>query len=463
MTEPNNISYRDTAARVVKNKSKYYRYVFNEYIAEYDHLMQSGLYQELTEKKLLIKHNEIEIDTNEPNVYKLLYPEQIPFQSYPYEWSSNQWKNAILAYIKINHISLKYGMILKDATPYNFYFHAGKAVMFDTSSFMFFKNNDNWIAYKQFCEEFLCPVALINFNGSEWSKLTIANLRGFKLKFVSKQLALKSWMNLTTLLHIHLHSKYSCNETIKDNKFKKGFTLEKIKSLQVILYNTISKWKLRSKNESHWVSYYEKDIESKEYLKDKEETIRKWLKNLNAHKIIDLGANTGKFSLIASEFANIVISLEEDGNCVNYIFKIIKEKNIENIFPLIGNLAEPSPSIGILNKETENINVRGESDIVLALAVTHHLFFTNKLSFNQIKDVLIKFCRNFLIVEFIKKEDEKIKILTKNKNYNFSKYNEIEFLKAFEKSFNLIEKKELNDSNRIIFMFKIKSLCKIDD
>ena len=48
--EPNNISYRDSAARVVKKESGYYRYIFHEYKAEYDHLMQSGLYEELTEK-----------------------------------------------------------------------------------------------------------------------------------------------------------------------------------------------------------------------------------------------------------------------------------------------------------------------------------------------------------------------------------------------------------------------------
>lgn len=211
MIEPNNISFRDTAARVVKKESGFYRYIFHEYKTEYDHLMQSGLYNELTEKGLLIEHQEIQIDTDDPKVYKLLYPTQIPFQSYPFEWSYTQWRKAILAYLKINHIALKYGMILKDATPYNFYLTGGSAVMFDTSSFMFFKENDKWVAYRQFCEEFLSLIALMHYNGAEWSKLTMANIRGIPLSLVSKQLPIKSWFNLTTLLHIHLHSKYSGN------------------------------------------------------------------------------------------------------------------------------------------------------------------------------------------------------------------------------------------------------------
>ena len=139
MIEPNYISYRDSAARVVIKEGGYYRYIFNEYKAEYDHLMRSGLYEELTQKRYLIEHHEIPADTSDPRVYKLIYPTQIPFQSYPFEWSYTQWRKAILTYLKINHLALKYGMVLKDATPYNFFFSNGKAILLDTSSFIFFK------------------------------------------------------------------------------------------------------------------------------------------------------------------------------------------------------------------------------------------------------------------------------------------------------------------------------------
>ena len=216
MTSPNYISYKDSAARVVQKDGLFYRLLFKEYQLEYDHLMQSGLYSKLQLKGLLIAHEEVPNSTvtnHDQSVYKTLKPAQIQFQSYPFEWSYTQWRKAILAYLKINHIALKYGMVLKDATPYNFYLIGGKAVMLDTSSFIFFKKNDSWIAYRQFCEEFLSPIVLMHYNGSNWSKLTMANLRGMPLNFVSKQLPIKSWFNLTTLLHIHLHSKYSGKNT----------------------------------------------------------------------------------------------------------------------------------------------------------------------------------------------------------------------------------------------------------
>ena len=457
IVEPNNISFRDTAARVVKKESGYYRYIFHEYKAEYDHLIQSGLYEELTQKDLLIEHQEIQIDTDDPKVYKLLYPTQIPFQSYPFEWSYTQWRKTILAYLRINHIALKYGMILKDATPYNFYLIGGKAVMFDTSSFMFFNENDSWIAYRQFCEEFLSPVALMHYNGAEWSKLTMANLRGIPLSFVSKQLPIKSWLNLTTLLHIHLHSKYSGNNESKEieNKKNKGFTLEKIKSLQKMIFNALSKWEKPHQFTNHWSTYYENDIESQEYLKDKEATIRKWLEIIKPKSILDLGANTGKFSFIAAEYSERVISIEVDEKCVDEIEEKISIKN-SNVFTLLGNVAKPSPTIGFLNSGTESIYKRGCSDVVLGLALVHHLHISNRLSFEQISLLFASFTNVNLIVEFIPISDNKVRILLKDKIINLFNYNEIHFTNSLSRNFNLIEAISLKDTGRRLFLFEKK-------
>ncbi len=197
MTGPNYYSYRDADARVVKKKDGWYRYIFNEYKSEYDHLIASGLYQALIEKDLLIRHEEIGIDTTDPDVYKLIRPTQIQFQSYPFEWSYTQWRKSILAFLDINLLALKYGMILKDGTPFNFYLTKGKSVLLDTTSFVFFKKNDFWAPYKQFCEEFLGPFALMHFNGAKWARITGTYVRGLPLPFVSKQLGWKSWLNAT--------------------------------------------------------------------------------------------------------------------------------------------------------------------------------------------------------------------------------------------------------------------------
>ena len=139
--KPNNISYKDSAARVVQEEGIFYRYIFDEYQAEYDHLMQSGLYKALIDKNFIIAHEEVAQQESQPQqkIYKKLLPHQIAFQSYPFEWSYGQWRQVVYAYLQINKIALAHGMLLKDATPFNFYFKNGKPVLLDTSSFMFFE------------------------------------------------------------------------------------------------------------------------------------------------------------------------------------------------------------------------------------------------------------------------------------------------------------------------------------
>jgi SAM-dependent methyltransferase len=420
--------------------------------------MESGLYEELTQKKLLIEHQEIELDTKDPKVYKQLFPTQIPFQSYPFEWSYIQWRRAILAYLRINDIALRYGMILKDATPYNFYLTGGKAVMFDTSSFIFFKKNDSWIAYRQFCEEFLSPLTLMHYNGSEWSKITMSNVRGMPLSFVSKQLSIKSWFNLTSLLHIHIHSKYSGHNEYKQikNKKLKGFTIEKIKSLQKMIFKTIDRWEKPYQFKSHWSTYYHNDIESPEYLKDKEDIIRKLLKIIKPKSVLDLGANTGKFSFIAAEYAEKVISLEGDEKCVNEIEELIKLKKLNNIYTLIGNVAAPSPTLGLFNIENEDIYNRANADLILGLALVHHLYFSNQLSFAQIAEIFSMFSSQYLIVEFIPITDNKVQLLIQEKTIDFSDYTEAHFIKALNNWFVLMEVVELTSSQRKLILLRKK-------
>ena len=457
MIEQNHISYKDTAARIVLKENGYYRYIFKDYKEEYDHLMNSGLYEELTEKKYLVKHIETVIDSNDPKVYKLLYPFQIPFISYPFEWSFIQWKRATLSYLEINKIALKYGMILKDATPYNFCHLAGKAVLFDTSSFIFFKKNDTWIAYRQFCEEFFGPITLMHYNGHDWSTLTMSKMGNLGLGFISRQLPFKSWFNFNVFTHIHWHSNYVHKSTSKNENKNKGFTIEKIIAIIDMIYQTINQWKILSKQQSAWSGYYQNDIEEVSYLQDKEETIREWLTITKPKTVLDIGANTGNFSLIAREYSEQVIAIEPDCACIDEIEKQIRKNNLENIFAVILDITKPSPALGLMNKETENIIKRFHSEMVLGMALTHHLFITSKLSFHQIAEIFFELSSEYVIIEFIEKGDSKVILLTQNLKLNTTLYNEENFLNAFENFFYIKNRKKMKDSERILYLLKRKN------
>jgi len=465
MTQANYISYKDSAARVVLQDGVYYRYIFNEYKKEYDALMQSGLYEALIDKGYLIVHSELKYEGNDATVYKQLLPEQIHFQSYPFCWSYTQWRKAIITYLEINKIALSYGMILKDATPFNFYFKEGRAVLLDTSSFEFFKEGAPWLAYKQFCSEFLSPIALMHYNGQIWSGMVKANLKGLPLNFVSKQLPLKSWFNLTCLLHIHMHAKYANTEAsvqeenTRKSKAQEGFTKEKLLSLLDMILSTVKNWKQAYNIEKHWQGYYEHDIESPIYLNRKEEIIKKWLSDVKPKTVIDLGANTGRFSLIAAKEVEQVIALESDYICVDAIENAIDKKVTKNITVLQMDLAETSPNFGALEKEYSSIfqrisNSHLSPSLVMALAIIHHLHFCNFLSFAQIAELLAKFNSKYLIVEFVAIQDSKVQLLLKNKQKDFSSYTQENFTEALLQYFKLVDVKKIEGSDRELLLLE---------
>ena len=457
MTGPNYYSYRDTDARAVKKKDGWYRYIFNAYKDEYEHLMKSGLYRELVEKDLLISHKEVEVDADDPKVYKLIRPVQIQFQSYPFEWSYTQWRKSILAFLDINLIALKYGMILKDATPFNFYLTNGKSFLLDTSSFMFFKKNDFWLAYRQFCGEFLSPFALMHFNGPQWARITQAHLRGLPLDFVSKQLSWTTWLNPTCFFHIHLHSKYGNNDELATRKKPStGFDVEKLSSLLTMLRSTVLSWDKPYRFKPQWSNYYESAIESAYYLISKEEVFTEWLLQTNPKTVIDLGANTGKFSRLAAKHADYVIALEKDGNCVDVFEREIENDDLRNITALTGDLAATTPDLGVLNREFPSIYVRGKSEMVLGLALVHHLCLTANISLNQVAELFAQFATKFAVIEFIPKEDTKVIALLKNKKDIFSGYNEANFISIFSIYFELLKVEQLSGSKRKLFLWKKK-------
>jgi hypothetical protein len=171
-------SFRDPSGFLFFENGTLFRSVSRLYQQNYDHLIQSGLYNKLVEDDLLIPHREVQppaeafgkqgnrgtrcgIMSPYSPAYKIIQPEIVPFISYPYEWCFSQLKDAALALIKIQKQALDCNMSLKDASAYNIQFFKGKPILIDTLSFEIYKENQPWVAYRQFCQHFLAPLSLM--------------------------------------------------------------------------------------------------------------------------------------------------------------------------------------------------------------------------------------------------------------------------------------------------------------
>ena len=358
-----------------------------------------------------------------------------------------------LTYIKINTIALQFGMILKDASPYNFVFFKGNCLLIDTISFSFYNEGQPWNAYRQFCEEILSPLALMHYKDPLWARIYRSHIVGLPLYFVSKELPIKTWFNSSCLLHIHIHAKFQ-NKKKNNADANTGLSKQKLIALLSLLKKTIIAWKYPSINKSIWNKYYENDIEDERYLNDKTKVITHWLAELKPAVTIDLGSNTGKFSLIAANYCQQVIALEHDIDCVEKMQHLIQQNSYKNITTVVADITQPSPGLGWENKEKKALSKRLKADMVMMLALVHHLCLTKNIPLSFVAKLAANITTRYAIIEFVPKEDIKAKYLLQNKKDIFKDYTEENFIKSFQTYFKLIEAHELAASKRKLFVWE---------
>src|SRR5215216_7326955 len=200
-------SFRDPSGFLFSRGGALYRQVNRKYEQEYARLMESGLYEKLVKAGLLISHVEVDqLPAELDSSYKIIQPERVPFISYPYEWSFGQLKDAALTTLSIQKRALKSGMSLKDASAYNIQFVHGKAMLIDTLSFETYQEGQPWVAYRQFCQHFLAPLALMALKDVRLSQLLRVYIDGVPLDLASELLPGSSRLNFGLLTHIHLHA-----------------------------------------------------------------------------------------------------------------------------------------------------------------------------------------------------------------------------------------------------------------
>jgi len=201
-------SFRDPSGFLFYLNGQIYRQINTEYQQEYELLMHSGLYDELCSQKMLVPHEEVSQDLAlNDKAYKVIQPHQLPFISYPYEWSFSQLKDAALLTLSIQQMSLKKDMVLKDASAYNIQFFQCRPVFIDTLSFERYDEGTPWCAYRQFCQHFLAPLALMSRTHIGLNQLLRLYIDGIPLDIASSLLPLSSKLNFSLGLHIHLHAK----------------------------------------------------------------------------------------------------------------------------------------------------------------------------------------------------------------------------------------------------------------
>lgn len=457
-------SFRDPCGVIYTSNGTLLRQVNLVYKEDYEVLVSSGLYEKLVRKNYLIPHTEVdEAPFVAESAYKVIRPERIPFISYPYEWCFSQLKDAALLTLAIQKEALKAGMTLKDASAYNIQFHQGAPVLIDTLSFSKYIEGTPWVAYRQFCQHFLGPLALMSKKDVRLGKLLINHIDGIPLDLCSRLLAGTSRLNFGLLTHIHLHAKTQAryantSRTEISGHPDRKLAVSKNGLLGLIdsLENTVKGLSFKVSGEL-WADYYSDTNYSSEAFDAKKTTVHELVRTLKPGTVLDLGANTGVFSQEAARMVDcLVISTDIDAEAVELNYQQVKKDGRKNILPLVLDLTNPSPSIGWDNLERDAFYLRAKADVVLALALVHHLAIANNVPLGDIARTMAVLGEH-LILEFVPKEDSQVKRLLRSRDDIFDDYTLEGLIRAFEPLFKLEDQKPVAESQRTLLLFKRKT------
>lgn len=450
-------SFRDPDGFLFQQDGVLYRQVNPGYRDNYQALMQSGLYRQLTGKGWLIAHKEVAAPADS-NACIILQPDRVGSLSYPYEWSFSQLKDAALLTLDIQRLALASNLSLKDASAFNIQFHQGRPVFIDTLSFERYQEGQPWVAYRQFCQHFLAPLAVMAKTDIRLAQLLRSNIDGIPLPLASRLLPFSSRLNLGLGLHIHLHARSQLKNAataVQQQTTGKRFSRQAFLALLDHLRSTVSKLQWQAVN-TEWFDYYQNNNNYlDEAMTHKETLVDDFIRDTSYTRCWDLGANTGRFSRIAARYCDEVCAWDIDPACVDLHYRHCREQNSKNILPLLLDLTNPSPAIGWNHDERLSLKQRSPVDLVLALGLVHHLAISNNLPLEKIAAFLADIAHS-IVIEFVPKSDSQVKKLLQNRQDIFPDYHTAHFEQVFSRHFQLVKKSGIHNSERTLYLYRKK-------
>ena len=454
-------SFRDPFGRIFSEDGQVYRSVFEAGARDYEAVRSAGIYNILIQEGILVAHEEIDVIKTAPEgtVYCLKHP-RLPVVSYPWEWCFSMLKDAALIHMDMMEMLLPQGFWLRDASAFNIQYDGKQLRFIDTLSIGKKTPDSPWVAYGQFCSHFLAPLVMAAYCDIRTLSLWRNYIDGFPLDLALKMLPFLRRYKPGILMHLTMHAHAQKTADKKEN-IGKSISAKTVKIsdrglLGVIrsLRRTIEgiSWKRYSKI---WEDYEDIRSYSSEDVSEKSDFVNKSVRQVKPKMVWDLGANTGEFSMIAASHGAFVVSIDSDPACTENLYqKIQQEKGLDHILPLTMDLANPSPGLGWDSDERISLKDRGPADLILALALIHHLVFSCCIPVSLIAKWLSSLTCH-LIIEFIPPTDPMVKKLLMNRGDDYLPYSYEEFKASFKTFFDLEDQMTLQNG-RMLFLYKLK-------
>ncbi len=446
-------SFRDPSGFVFEREGVLLRHVAPRYAEHYDWLLASGLYAELSEAGLLVPHRERpDLESPAGAAHRILEPERVEFLSHPYEWCFGQLRDAARLTLEIQRRALSRGLTLKDASAYNVQLQRGRPLWIDTLSFERLTPGRPWVAYRQFCQHFLAPLALMALRDVRLSSLLRAHLDGVPLDLAAALLPIRARLRPHLWIHLFLHARYQRRYAGRAGAPARELSQRALGQLVASLESAVEglRWEPGA---SEWSDYYEGDSYSERGARHKRELVAAHLDAVRPQRVFDLGANTGEMARLASERGALALAFDADPACVERAWRRVRGGREPRLLPLLLDLSNPSPALGFALRERESWLERGPADAVLALALVHHLAIGGNVPLARLAELFAALAPE-LVVEFVPKSDPKVQRLLASREDVFPDYSREGFERAFSRRYEIAAAQDIEQSSRVLYRMR---------
>jgi len=423
---------------------------------EFCRFIESGLYDELLQRGLIVPHEEVDATPYlGRGAWRVLRPDVIDTLSYPYEWCFGQLKDAALATLHIQSLALEKGMCLRDASAFNIQFHHGRPILIDTLSLGRYVPGQPWRAYRQFVSHFLAPLALMAHVDVRLGRLLQLDVDGVPLDLASRLLPAATKLKPGLLMHLHLHAKADRSPKSPGSQPKAEFGRNAMMGLIDSLRGSIEGLHYDPKG-TEWADYYENTNYAESSMGAKRRLVGELLDSIRPRPAScwDLGANTGAFSDLAAERGIRTVAWDVDPAAVERNYRRPDRNPL--ILPLLQDLTAPSPALGWALRERESLAERGPAEVVLALALIHHLTIAHNVPLREVASFLASLT-SWLIIEFVPKSDSQVQRMLAFREDHFDDYSIDGFREAFAERFNFEREVPIPGTERTLFLARRKS------
>jgi hypothetical protein len=447
-------SFRDPAGSVFFHRGNVYRTINSSELINIEKLIKADFFKKYIQEGSIIPTSFINNPFKEEvsgNPY-ILEHEKISFITYPYEWSYHMLKDAALLTLSILKDCLENDFILKDGTAWNVTYYKGKMCFFDILSIEAYSEGQLWEGYKQFCQEFLYPLLVKAHKDIDFNAFFRGSLNGIDSKIAGSFFTTLDWRKPGIFKHVFLNSKLSSSKTIDNTEVKNKFRLPKQSLIRIIdnLYKIVSNLHPSHKT-SIWQNYTMTNTYTEHDNLKKKSFISSSLNSfVNLKSVIDLGSNTGDYSLLAAEKSR-VFACDIDSACIDQLYLKNKELGYD-VTPLVLDLMNPSPDCGWKLKERSSLLNRLNADAFLALALIHHICIASNVPLRSFIEFLSSIAPQG-VLEWVDKTDPMVKFLLRNRTDIFSNYTWENFEKIVSQYFKIEQVEVSNNGTR--------KLCKL--